>query len=42
MAAVAVTWGFADREPLLAEQPDAVIDHPAEQPAAVAAMVEKA
>jgi phosphoglycolate phosphatase len=28
--AVAVTWGFGDREPLSAEEPAAVVDHPAE------------
>lgn len=41
MAAVGVTWGFADREPLLAERPDALIDAPAELPAAVVAVAEK-
>jgi phosphoglycolate phosphatase len=35
IAAVGVTWGFADRGPLAAEHPHALIDHPAELPAIV-------
>ncbi|MEZ4403767.1 MAG: HAD family hydrolase [Kofleriaceae bacterium] len=37
MRAVAVTWGFRDRGELLAAGPDAVVDAPAELPAAIVA-----
>ena len=38
-AAVAVTWGFSDREPLAAENPDAVVDATSELAAAVLRVV---
>jgi phosphoglycolate phosphatase len=35
-AAVAVTWGYSDREPLATEAPDAIVEETAALPAAIA------
>jgi phosphoglycolate phosphatase len=39
VAAVGVTWGFADRGPLAAEAPDALIDKAAELPTTLAGLL---